>query len=232
MIQKNIRKKETRLSLERLATPGQEYSPFYGWIWNAPVTKEETDRQLDEIVRLGIKALYIIPEPKSFRPVKMPTLLEPDYLTDPYFEAYKYALESAFKRGIVTWIYNEGGWPSGGACGKVLLNNPNLARRCLKSREFLLNKGEIYQLPSDAVAAFICGNQLIESGYTAEEDTVVAEYYSHRIFFDNPGMSDFPDLTKVESTDAFIEVTHENYKTYLNDYFGNSIQAVFTDRAI
>ena len=229
MLQKNMRTKETKFSLERFVSPGVEYSPVYCWNWNAPVTKEETDRQLDEFSRLGIKAFYIIPEPKSFRPASIPTMLEPDYLTAPYFEAYKYALESAFRRGFVAWIYNEAGWPSGGACGKVLLKNPHLARRCLRSREVKLSAGEAYNMSSDAVAAFVFGNRMIESGYVPKEDITAVEYYSHRMFFERPGIPDFPDLTRSESTDAFIESTHEGYKAYLEEYFGNGIQAVFTD---
>ena len=80
----NFRICPKKFSLEDFNSPEKSYSPFYSWIWNAPVTKEETDRQLDEFVRLGIKAIYIIPEPKTFRPTSMPTMLEPDYLTEPY----------------------------------------------------------------------------------------------------------------------------------------------------
>lgn len=226
---KNLRKKEKVFSRERFCAPGRPYSPIYSWVWNAPVTREETDRQLDEFARLGIKAFYIIPEPKTFRPARIPTMLEPDYLTEPYFEAYKYALESAFHRGFVAWIYNEGGWPSGGACGKVLLKDPSLARRRLSSRELILSAGKSYNMSSDAVAAFVCGNQAIENGFTSDKDITVVEYYSERMFFRIPGLPDFPDLTRAEATDAFIETTHERYKAYLAKHFGSSIQAVFTD---
>ena len=131
----NFRERECKFSIERFVEPGKKYAPIYSWVWNGPVSKEETDKQLDEFVRLGVKAFYIIPEPKTFRPFRIPALMEPDYLTEPYFEAYKYALEHAFAKGMLAWIYDEGGWPSGGACGKVLLAHPEYARQGLAGRK-------------------------------------------------------------------------------------------------
>ena len=95
--------------------PQKEFAPIYAWVWNGRITREETDTQLEEMKRLGIKAMYIIPEPKEFRPNTMPTELEPGYLTDDYLEEYAYALKKARDNGMYCWLYDEGGWPSGGA---------------------------------------------------------------------------------------------------------------------
>ncbi len=73
---------------------------------------------------LGIRAFYILPEPKNFRPDSMPTNLTPDYLSDEFFELCKYAIKQAKARGMNCWIYDEGGWPSGSACGKVTEAHP------------------------------------------------------------------------------------------------------------
>ena len=69
---------EKLFAKEKFQAPPLAFAPVYSWIWNSPVSREETDRQLAEMRRLGIKAAYIIPEPKSFRPKAFPTLLEPD----------------------------------------------------------------------------------------------------------------------------------------------------------
>ncbi len=220
---------DKKFSAEAFSSPKVSYSPFYSWIWNAPVTKEETDRQLDEFVRLGIKAFYIIPEPKTFRPTTMPTMLEPDYLTEPYFEAYAYALKSAFSRGIIAWIYDEGGWPSGSACGRVLLKRPDLARRSLGQRKINFKAGESYTPTEDTASAFLPNGEMIECGYTFTEDTEVNEYFSERTYFKWPGLPDYPDLTLAESTDAFIEETFPGYDRTLSEHFGKEITAVFSD---
>ena len=205
------------------------YAPVYSWVWNGPVSKEETDTQLAEFVRLGIRAFYIIPEPKSFRPTAIPTLLEPDYLTDEYFEAYRYALEQAFALGMTAWIYDEGGWPSGGACGKVLLEHPELARQVLDCRQVTVPAKTIYTMTAGTLSAFLPDGRQVAEGDIFETDTIVEEYYVKRLFFNAPGYPDFPDLTQKESADAFIDITHNGYKKYLKEYFGNKITAIFTD---
>ena len=76
-------KEDSRFTPEQFSAPHGTYAPVYSWIWNAPVSREKTDRQLEEMCRMGIRAMYIIPEPKGFRPTTMPTLMEPEYLTKP-----------------------------------------------------------------------------------------------------------------------------------------------------
>ena len=105
----NFYKEINSFSKEEFVAPPKAFAPVYNWVWNGPVSHEETDLQLDEMQRLGIKAVCIIPEPKAFRPCRIPTLLEPDYLTAAYFEEYKYAVESAKKRQMHMWFYDEGG---------------------------------------------------------------------------------------------------------------------------
>ncbi len=217
-------------SLTDFMCPPVTCAPVYSWVWNGELTRDTIESQILEMKRLGIRSFYIIPEPKSFRPTTMPTELEPDYLTAAYFQEFAYATEFAKKNGMVCWLYDEGGWPSGGACGKVLRKNPDLAKKSLGKREIKLTGGDVYRNSDDSVlAAFVNTTEMIGDGYTAEADTVIDEYFIHRSFFSSPGIPDYPDLTLAESTDRFIEYTHEQYKPYLKKYFGNEITSVFTD---
>ena len=61
---------ENMFSKDKFEVPPKVFAPVYNWVWNGPVSREETDRQLDEMERLGIRAVCIIPEPKGFRPIK------------------------------------------------------------------------------------------------------------------------------------------------------------------
>lgn len=191
---------EDAFQKESFLSPTVQYAPMYVWMWNGRVSHDETDRQLEEMHRLGIRAMYILPEPKSFRPNSMPTMLEPDYLTKPYFEEFLYATKKAAEMGITMWLYDEGGWPSGGACGKVLLEYPEYAKRILASRTVVDEEGK-------------------------EEK----EYYSKQLLFVNEGIPDFPDLTRAEAVDAFVEIGLESYTPYLKEFFGKEITMVFTD---
>ena len=213
--------------------PPVDCSPIYTWVWNGPLTREETDSQLGEMKRMGIKAFYILPQPQMFRAATIPTYLQPDYLTTPYFEEYRYAIQKAGELGMTTWLYDEGGWPSGGAANRVLFQYPELAKRNLASRTMTYDKDMLYHPSNDVAAAFIDVNTRIYEGFAFEQDTEVTEYYSRRNLFEKPGSSDYPDLTRKESTEAFLKITHEQYKIYLQEFFGteNVMRAVFSDES-
>lgn len=208
--------------------PGKDCYVVYNWIWNGELSREETDRQLAEFCSLGIKAFAIIPEPKEFRPTSMPTFLNYDYLSKPYFEEYAYTVKRAKELGMTVVLYDEGGWPSGGACGKVMLEHPEYARRSLAKREISLCKGETYVKSSGTLASYIDDKE-ISDGYCADKNSTVTEYFEDASCFTNPGNPEIPDVTRRETTDCFIKLTHEGYKPYLEEYFGNTVTAVFTD---
>ena len=227
-IVKKLYGEENSFSFENFKAPSYLCAPSYNWLWNGPLTRDEIDNQLDEMQRLGIKAIAIIAEPKSFRPTRIPTLLQPDYLTEPYFEEYRYAVEGAKKRGMYMWFYDEGGWPSGSACGKVMLEHPEFGRQSLASRKACFSKGDVYEMPNDTIISILCNDTRVENGYVFNEDCEITEYY----YFQNrvaPGNPELPDLTRAEATDSFIKYTHEAYKPYLEEFFGDVFLAVFTD---
>ncbi len=222
-------KAEDSFSADAFKNPDVLYAPVYVWCWNAEVSEEETIKQLDEMQRLGIRAMYILPEPKSFRPSHIPTRLEPDYLTPAYFEAFLFAMREAEKRGMNMWLYDEGGWPSGGACGRVLMEHPEYARKSLASRQKTYAAGKIYEMAADTVIAFLKNGRSIENGTVFKEEENVTEYYIKTTFFEKISVPDFPDLTRKEATEAFIELGLSPYLPYIGDAFGKSVTAVFTD---
>ena len=101
-------------------TPPSANAPVYAWPWNGPITRELIDRELDEMLSFGIRSVYVIPMPADFRPNNMRTPLSPGYLTDAFFELIAYAARAAKARDMTFWLYDEGGWPSGGACGRTV----------------------------------------------------------------------------------------------------------------
>ena len=116
-----------KFDLNSFISPDVSYAPVYIWVWNDICTREIIDEQLAEMQKLGIRAFYILPEPKDFRPDSMPTNLSPEYLSSEYFELCAYTIDKGTSLGIKCWIYDEGGWPSGGACGKVVKDHPEYA---------------------------------------------------------------------------------------------------------
>ena len=99
------------------------YHPAYAWLWNSTITKEGIRAQIEEMYEAGIRAFYIIGEPKEFRPDRRRTYLSPDYLSEAYVELVYYAFQVAEEQGMYTWLYNEGGFPSGMVTNYYQLND-------------------------------------------------------------------------------------------------------------
>ena len=117
-------KNNDRFDINNFISPDVSSAPVYIWVWNDVCTREIIDEQLAEMQRLGIRAFYILPEPKNFRPDSMPTNLSPEYLSEEYFGLCAYAIDKGTSLGMNCWIYDEGGWPSGSACGRVVKDRP------------------------------------------------------------------------------------------------------------
>ena len=219
---------ESTFDAKRFCSPDPAYSPIYTWMWNCRITKEETDRRLQEMQRSGITRFYILPMPKSFRPTSFPTPLEPEYLTKEYFESYRYAIERAKALGMQAWLYDEGGWPSGGACGQMMLDDPSLVQERIVAEEKPLKKGEVYKTSEGVEIAFL-GEREIDSGETLSEDGVIVEYKRVKTSFPHVASADYPDVTKAGATELFLKLTHEKYRDTLGDLPKAGVTALFTD---
>ncbi len=207
--------------------PDVSYAPIYIWVWNDICTCDIIDTQLEEMKNLGIRAFYILPEPKEFRPDSMPTNLKPDYLSQEYFNLCAYAVEKAKYLGMHCWIYDEGGWPSGGACGKVMQDHPEYARQVLKVYERFFSAGDVYKKTSaDVLAAFMQDKEMIEDEYRFAVDAVVTEYVAES---ENSGGDYYPDLLNKDATEYFISITHGKYASAMKNALGKNVTAVFTD---
>lgn len=116
-------------NMDEFVSPPACLYPAYSWVWNAPITYEGACAQLDEMKQAGILGVYILPESKAFRPDTMRTYLAPDYLTDEYMILARRVCEYALSIGLCVWLYDESGWPSGYAGGRVITKHPELKRK-------------------------------------------------------------------------------------------------------
>ncbi len=220
-------KNNHKFDINSFISPDASHSPVYVWVWNDICTCEIIDAQLTEMRNLGIRAFYILPEPKNFRPDSMPTNLTPDYLSPEYFELCAYAAEKGKELGMLCWLYDEGGWPSGGACGKILKDHPEYAREVLKINERSFFAGDVYKKSTpDVLAAFLQDNEMIDEEYKFIADSVVTEYVTEKKICGN---ADYPDLLNKDATEYFLEITHEKYASSMKNALSKNVTAVFTD---
>lgn len=219
---------ENRFSYDKFKVAPRDCTPVYTWCWCIPADYETTDRDIEEFLRLGIRTVYILPEPDTFRPTRIPTTFDAPYLGKEYMDHYVYAVNKAKENGIDVWIYDEAGWPSGGAGGKVVEGHPEFARHILSTREVQFNANDVY-CPTDECTAFDENENIIEKGFVFTKDTIVTEYYC-KVEENNPReMSAYADISIKSGVEYFVEITHEKYKEHLGKDFGNNIRALFTD---
>lgn len=202
-------------------SPPSLFAPVYTWVWNEPITRAGIDSQLDSMADRNIRSVYVLPEPKHFRPSSMITSLEPEYLSDDFFQLIAYTAQAAKKRGIALWLYDEGGWPSGSACGQVVCSDPALAQKIIRQEKITLKAGDILSPGSDVLAAFTVGLCRVKLPYSANTDT---ELLLYRIARQNG-----PDLFNPQAAETFIRLTHEGYKKAIDGKVPEHFLAAFTD---
>lgn len=200
--------------------------PAYAWFWNSNITKEGIDARIDEMLECGIGAFYVIAEPDNWFPDCRATHLYPKYLSDEYIDLLFYAFEKAEEKGIYTWLYNEGAYPSGAACGLVTDKYPELKYKVITTSKIQLKKGESYKSGENTLAAFKDEKRIFD-GYTFSEDTEITEYawadsLNHR-------MSIRVDNAERRGTDEFMKITHERLKARFGEHMGKEIVYMFDD---
>lgn len=169
-----------------------------------------------------IRGVCIIPIPPEFRPDSMVTELAPAYLSDEFMEFMRLTADHAASKGMVMWLYDEGGWPSGGAGGLVAKKLPKMGRKQLKVRKVCLSCGQKYNMPEDCKAAFV-GGVRIRNGFKADVDMEISEYCLQIV------SGFFSDVSEPEAVELFLKLTHDRYREYLGEHMGKTIPLMFTD---
>lgn len=120
---------------ECVKTEDSVFSPGYFWLWSHRLDAGRPVAQLEEMYAHGIRSACIVPFPSGFRRGTMEAPMEPDYLTPEYFKAYAAVVKRARELGMNVWLYDEGGWPSGGACG-LMAKADTEGRFCKRQLKF------------------------------------------------------------------------------------------------
>ena len=193
-------KNSDKFQTNNFFSPDISHAPIYVWVWNDTCTKEIIDAQLKEMQNLGIRAFYILPEPKDFRPDSMPTNLTPDYLTDEFFELSQYAIKQGKALNMNCWIYDEGGWPSGSACGKVTKAHPEFSVENSKYPDLLNKNATEYFIEITHEKYFLAIGENFKNYVTA-------------VFTDEPKAPFY--TSNKELTDKYEEIYGESILPYL-----------------
>jgi hypothetical protein len=94
---------------QKLSNPPAENRSLPFWSWNDVLDPKELRRQIQEMAKAKVGGFFMHAR----------SGLKTTYLDKPWFEAIAVCLEEGRKAGLIPWAYDEEGWPSGFAGGKV-----------------------------------------------------------------------------------------------------------------
>lgn len=178
--------------------------PF--WSWNDKLEKAELVHQIEQMKNNGIEGFFMHARAGLRTP----------YMSEEWFQMIEACLDKADELGMQAWAYDENGWPSGFADGRV----PDLGlEHQQKSLQFLIWEGQ--EFPQENVIAFF---KKTETGFeridTLEKGSLVFYYQVNPYYV---------DVFNRETISYFLKFTHEKYYERFGERFGSSLKGFFTD---
>lgn len=151
-----------------------KFRPIPFWSWNDRLNPDECRRQVRLMKEAGIGGFFIHARGG----------LQTEYMGKEWFDAVEAVLDEAEKCGMEPWAYDENGWPSGAADGKVCEHGLSYQQKVLKLEKgekhtphtiintggyhfyYEVNAHYIDVLNSEAVARFISSSSISNIGAT------------------------------------------------------------------
>ena len=202
--------------------PSKEFRSAPLWVWNTKVTKEDIDRMLSELKEQGFGGAFVHPRPG----------LITEYLSDEWFDLYKYSVEAGKKLDMDIWIYDENSYPSGFAGGHVPDQMPesynqgqglDISKKDILTDAdsaflYLKKEGDAYKDITASVKDYI--------GVKGDYCCCTKTYYKKGPWY--AGFS-YVDLLYPGVTEKFIDITMSGYEKTFKDELGTVVKGVFTD---
>lgn len=175
--------------------------PF--WSWNDKLETEELKNQIHWMNDNGIGGYFMHAR----------SGLQTEYLSEEWMQCIDACIGEGQKLDMKNWIYDENGWPSGFAGGKLLENEKDRDR-------YILYTIGTYD-PEATVSYFMEEEKLLR--VTSGERT--GEYLNLYIHT----ATSTADILNPEVVDKFIALTHEQYKERYGESFAEKVEGFFTD---
>ena len=187
---------------EELQAINHTYRPIPFWSWNDKLEITELKRQIHWMHANGIGGFFM----HARGGLKTP------YLSEEWMDAIKACCDEAQNLGMDAWAYDENGWPSGFAGGKLLENEEN--------RDMYIEYSQGGFDPKADVSYRITDTVLIRTEeYSAGEHL---NLYLRR-------SASTVDILKPDVVKQFLEITHEQYRNQLGVDFTKKVAGFFTD---
>jgi len=190
-----------------LMDPPARYRTKPFWSWNDDLNKHELLRQIEEMHEAGIGGFFIHARGGLTVP----------YMGEQWMELIEFCIEKSQELGMEVWLYDENGWPSGYADGKL----PALGHSYQQKRL------------SYEWAPFKQEEKMTIATYIQIEDRL------HLLDQDDPRRPDFQvyyevnpyyiDTLSKHVVSTFIAMVYDAYWLRLGTKYGSAIKGIFTD---
>ncbi len=183
--------------------------PF--WSWNDDLEKAELERQIVSMKEHGIDGFFMHARGG----------LKTEYMGTEWFQMIEACLDKAEELDMQAWAYDENGWPSGFADGKVPALGLQHQQKQLKWKVY---KEDLEDQSIVSEGRLLMAFERKEEGFCAVSEIKLGVYIFY--YHVNPYYID-PFLQ--ETIAKFIEYTHEKYYEYFGERFGKALQGFFID---
>ncbi|MCQ2449349.1 MAG: hypothetical protein MJ132_04075 [Clostridia bacterium] len=189
--------------INRLQGNLNRYKPIPFWSWNAKLEPEELCRQIDWMKENEIGGYFMHARGG----------LKTEYLSEDWMQCIEACGEHGAKTDMDSWIYDENGWPSGFAGGKLLDDPEN--RDC-----YLEHTSGAFD-PS-ATVSYLVGENSLERVSSGEQSGEYLNVFVRRA-------TSTADILNPQVVDKFLDLTHRAYEKRLGKDFAKKYRGFFTD---
>jgi hypothetical protein len=203
--------------LNKMKNPDKEFRPIPFWSWNDKLDPELLRWQVNEMSSAGLGGYFMHARAG----------LETEYLGKEWMKCIETCIEEGNKTGMHSWIYDENGWPSGFADGKVTALGDRVHGRWLKLEK--LKKGMSVSKDESILGIYL--HNLLENSAVCISaiDTIDIEENHAAYIIRNCSNPYYIDVMSKEAVRAFLDSTHEKYYSLFGEEFGKGMKGFFTD---
>lgn len=246
-VQAEIAHKDLMQLKQQFENPDATYRPQPFWFLNHELTKPELERQIQSMYEAGVGGVVLHARHG----------MQTTYLSPAFMEALEFCTLECKKRNMVVWLYDEDNWPSGTLGGKLTRQHPEYRMRYLRVEEKRYThdaqqqglKLDFASYDHNELIAILAYPAVESDGEwllcdapedlthvwgrewtpTTEDPYIVLACWSceiaEGITFAN---GYYLDTLNPEAVQAFIRMSYDPFQS-LQEYFGTTIQGVFTD---
>ena len=199
--------------LEDIANPPKEYRSLPFWSWNDRLLPEELQWQIREMKDKGIGGFFMHARGG----------LQTPYMGEEWMECVRACIEEADNCDMEAWLYDEEGWPSGFAGGRVTELGDAYHLRWMES-----SVKTFQEIDGGKSILGIYDREFHFVGTCKEEISGISEEDFFYVVWEesNPYYVDVLNPVVIEK---FLELTHEQYAQRFPEELGKRIPGFFTD---